>query len=175
MNSPLLEQLRTDDFSDSIGFILPPGPLRRVLLRSPEVRASGAALREGVLTAAEIREFVNQLLRDYRQGELFQYDLTLAALGVALEHWSHPFAEEYLHDLARIRRPEFPASPRIARECLQARYAFPRTQIRTSRYPAAATTLPASHLREVSCLPVCERREELTRWLRYPEAAHAST
>ena len=171
MNSPLLRQLATDDFADGIGFVLPPAPLRRVLQQSPEVRRLGAALRYGQVTGEDIREFVDRLLSEYRPGELFRYDLTLAALAVAMEHWSSSFAEDYLIDLARIQRLEFRASFRVARESLKARFAFPRTRLETSRYPRTGLDPvgPPGHIRAMPCGRPNQRETIGRRTLRYSE------
>ena len=45
-----------------------------------------------------------------------------------------PFAEEYLHDLARLKRTELNNCIRVARECLKARYDLPKNELRTSQY-----------------------------------------
>jgi len=176
MISPILRYLGTDEFSDGIGFVLPPAPLRRALQSSSHVRALESALRYGQVTDAEVQQFVSKLLMDLRPGEVFRHDITLAALAVAMEHWHHPFAEDYLLDLARVQRSEFRCSFRVARECLKARYAFPRTQVRTTRYPqgtADRSTVPAN----IRAMPLPHRseREEKVPWARYLEVAHAST
>ena len=123
VNSVLLQHLSSDEFADNIGIILPPVPLRRVLQHSPDVRRLGEALRYGQITEKHVREFVGQLLTEFRPGELFRYDVALAALAVAMEHWGNSFAEEYLIDLARIQRSEFRVSFRIARCCQDSRHA----------------------------------------------------
>lgn len=117
----LLQPLTTQTFVDSIGFTLPPVPMCRVLQRSAEVRRLKMALRIGQITDREIREFVGQLLRQYLSGQAFRHDFALAALAVALEHWDHRLAKEYLLDLARLERGEFAVSFRVARECLNRR------------------------------------------------------
>jgi hypothetical protein len=139
--NPLLRALTTVEFDDRVGVVLPPAPLRRVLQRTVEVRRIETALRYGELTQQDIRGFVAQLLREFKPGELFVHDIALAALAVAMEHWSDRFAEEYLIDLARVERPEFRAAYRVARQSLKARYAFPQTQVRMARYPSDAKTL----------------------------------
>ena len=58
MTSPILRQLSSDVFSDGIGFVLPPGPMRRRLQLSADVRAVESALRYGQVTDAAIRQFV---------------------------------------------------------------------------------------------------------------------
>ena len=135
----------------------------------------GAALRYGQITGKDVHEFVDHLLSEFRPGELFRYDITLAALAVAMEHWSNSFAEDYLIDLARIQRPEFRASFRIARESLKARYAFPRTQVKTSRYPQgedAPIVLPG--IIRVMPLNRSNKRKAFShRSKRYPEVSHA--
>jgi hypothetical protein len=176
MTSQILRHLGTDEFSDAIGFVLPPAPMRRALQSSPHVRALESALRYGQVTDAEVQQFLSKLLTDFRPGEVFRHDIALAALAVAMEHWYHPFAEDYLLDLARVQRSEFRCSFRVARECLKARYAFPRTQVRTTRYPHATAdrrTAPGN----LRAMPLPHRSgcEEKVHWLRYLEVAHAST
>lgn len=177
MNSPLLNRLVSDEFTDSVGFVLPPGPLRRMLQLSADVRSLAAALRFGQVTKEDVREFVERLLRDFRPGELFRHDVALAAVAVALEHWSSSFAEDYLLDLARVERPEFRASFRVARECLKARAAFPRTQVKMARFgeKLATPNRPPEMLR---LLPRIEWPQFTTLgspWVRCGEAIHAKT
>ena len=174
MYSLLLLRLTTDEFADSIGFILPPASLRRVLQHSADVRRLGAALRYGQVTGKDIREFVGQLLREFRPGELFHHDIALAALAVAMEHLSSSFAEEYLIDLARLQRPEFRASFRIARVCLKARYEFPKTLMKTSRYPQGkVATTASSHYIRIMPRRQSEGDKTRSRWLKYSEVSHA--
>ena len=128
MTSPLLDRLASDEFTDAVGFVLPPAPLRRALQLSEDVRQLAAELRLDQVSKVDVREFVGRLLAVFRPGELFRHDVALAALAVAMESWPDSFAEEFLLDLARVHRPEFRASYRIARECLEARYASPKTK-----------------------------------------------
>jgi hypothetical protein len=177
--SPLLHVLTTDDFTDGVGVVLPPSPLRHVLQRAPHVRRIGAALRYGQITEQDIRVFVAQLLREFKPGELFRHDIALAALAVAMEHCGDRFAEEYLIDLARVERPEFRAAYRVARECLKARYAFPQTQVRMARYPSGAKTSTSGHHR-IRALRIQQYQgQTLTmrqiRSTRYTEASHAKS
>src|SRR5258707_12557976 len=101
MSLSLLSRLTTDEFADTIGFILPPAPFRRVLQQSADTRRLAAALRYREITVDQIRSYVGQLLKEFRQDELFRHDVVFAALAVAMEHWNNPFAEDYLLDLAR--------------------------------------------------------------------------
>jgi hypothetical protein len=173
MISPLLWRLSTDEFSDSIGFVLPPAPLRRVLQDSPDVQRLERALRYGQVTSQEISEFVEQILKEFRRGELFRHDIALAALAVAMEHWNNPFAEDFLIDLARTQRPEFRASFRIARESLKARYAFPKTQVKTARYPQGGAVRATSRIRVMYRVGHGKRNRLTPWWKRYPEASNA--
>jgi hypothetical protein len=183
MTSQILRHLGADEFSDAIGFVLPPVPMRHVLQLSLPVRMLESALRYGQVTSADVGEFVSNLLMDFRPGEVFRHDIALAALAVAMEHWHSAFAEEYLLDLARLQRTEFRCSFRVARECLNARYVFPRTQVKTTRYPQAVIdrsltprgiSLTPRGIRIISAaqLPACEGK---VTWVRYPKVAHAST
>lgn len=130
-----LERIASDKFSDLVGFILPPGPLRQVLQKSEDVRKLRSLILYGEINEFHLRSHIGRLLAEFQVGHTFRHDLALAALAVAVEQWNHPFSEEYLIDLARIERPEFPASSRIARECLKARLEYPKTRISISPYP----------------------------------------
>ena len=132
----LLKFLLSDEFSDSVGFILPPAPLRLLLEKSRVVRNIERALRHRELTEAEIRDFAASLSREFKPGEALPGDLALAALAVALERLPADYAEEFIRDLARLRMAEMPTSTRVARECLRQRREFPKNEVRVSRYPS---------------------------------------
>lgn len=176
MTSPALLYLATDQFSDQAGFVLPPGPMRRRLLRDSHVQMLESMLRYDLVTASEIREFVSALMVDSRPGEIFRHDIALAALAVAMEHWRRPFAEEYLRDLAGTRRAEFRCSFRVALECLEVRKSFPHTQVRTAPYASGMTALATASgvPRVMSARPSLAPEPDVP-WVRYPEVAHAST
>lgn len=175
MTARILHYLQTDEFSDAVGFVLPPAPMRRTLQFNQSVREVQSALRYGSATDKDVQEFVAALLMDFRPGEVFQHDIVLAALAVALEHWQHPFAESYLLDLARVERAEFRCSFRVARECLKARYVLPRTQMKTTRYPQG-TANGSSAPRNFRAMPLPQHsREGRIHWVRYREVPHAST
>ena len=115
MTPVVLSNLKSTEFSDEIGFVLPTSPLRRALQRSSKVRSLQTALKYGAITKDDVTRFVDELLTDFRRGEVFVHDIVLSALAVAMEHWSDSFAEVYLLDLARLKRQEFRALFRIAR------------------------------------------------------------
>jgi len=121
MSIQVLEQLKSEEFALSIGFLSTPCALRRFLHRSEEVAATRRALREGAIADDTIREFVSLLMRDLRYGERFPHELPLAALAVALELRPTDFAEELLRDLSALRLAEMGLCIRVARECLSHR------------------------------------------------------
>jgi hypothetical protein len=176
MRNTLLDRLGSNEFNDCIGFVLPASPLRRILQRSSEVRRLAIALRYGEITENDVRKFTAQLLKEFRSGEVFRHDIALGALAVAMEHWEHNFAEEYLIDLARLQRPEFRASFRVARECLKARYEFPKTEIRTSCYPDSGTA-SADHrpdpIRAMHRVGKSKWSGTEIQWAQYNEVSHA--
>ena len=64
------------------------------LAASGPVRELRDALGTGEISEAEIREFTNTLLKDFRPGHLFKHDVALAALATALSlNWNTSFAE----------------------------------------------------------------------------------
>jgi hypothetical protein len=128
MSSDLLFALKSDNFAARAGFLSTASASRRLLQRSPEVLAIRQALDNGTLADSEIRAFVDQLLKDLRPGVHFPHGLPLAALAVALEGKTTPFAEEYIHDLANLQVAEMALWSRVARECQRYRESLsPRT------------------------------------------------
>jgi hypothetical protein len=117
----LLDELTSDSFVLSVGFLSTPGTLRRFLLRSREVREVREALRQGAIDEDVIRAFVSRLLTGFRVGVRFEHEMALAALAVVLERRTTDFAEEFLLDLAKLRLAEMPLCIRVARECLKHR------------------------------------------------------
>lgn len=130
----LLEQLTFNDFYLSLGFILPPPSMRRLLLASKEVQRVQESLRSGEITEAMIRDFVASLMGSLKKGLRFPHDLALASLAVALERRPTDFAEEYLCDLARLRLAEMSTSISVARECLKQRFCVTKNLFRFFQY-----------------------------------------
>ena len=138
----LLEKIKPEFLSESVPFVLPPAALRLALQRVFIVRRVSWALRRGQLSELAFREFVASVTAELRPGRQLPGDLSLAALAVAAESCSQAFAEEYLCDLARLRLAEMSASIRVARECLKARYALPKNEIRKFRFPDSFSAHP---------------------------------
>ncbi|HWE36573.1 MAG TPA: hypothetical protein VG406_08405 [Isosphaeraceae bacterium] len=139
---PLLDRLKGDEFDLAIGFLPAPAALRRLLQRSADVRRVAGALRYGAITEGMIREFVASIVAEFRPGRRLDDDLALAALAVVLELRPTDFAEEYLHDLARLELAEMGTSTAVARECLRCRYAVPKHEARSFVYPSVGPSPP---------------------------------
>ncbi len=92
----LLDELISESFILSVGFLSTPGTLRRFLVRSREVREIREALRQGAIDEETIREFVSGLLAGFRVGSRFEHEIALAALAVVLERRATDFADEFL-------------------------------------------------------------------------------
>ena len=168
MTTPLLDQLRQDSFVESVGFLLPPAPLRRALQRIPVVQLVHSAVRRGQITERMVREFSASLAAEYQPGKLLPGDLAMAALAVAMESSQQDFAEEYLCDLARLQLTELPNAIRVARECLKARCTLPKTQIRIFDYPGP---IPVPTQREPVAEQTSPRMMRRQRSIRYTEVA----
>jgi hypothetical protein len=135
----LLEELISDSFVLSLGFLSTAAALRRQLLRTKEVREIREAFRQGAITEEAIREFVSRLLAGFRVGSRFENEMALSALAVVLERRATDFAEEFLLDLAKLKLAEMPLCIRVARECLKDRVTI--TQNRARVFPP--WTLPS--------------------------------
>lgn len=116
----LLALLRGDLVASA--FLLSTAEATRAFLRArPEVVALRAALTSGEITEADVRRFVNDLLGKFHRGTKFPGEILLAAIAAAVETLPGAFAEEYLHDLARLRIREISIAPRVARLSLSHR------------------------------------------------------
>ncbi len=129
-----------NEFSESLGFVLPPRAMRIALQRSRTVQQIAKAVRRGEISEQNIRAFVHLLTSEYQEGKGLPGDLAFAALAVALEQVPTDYAEELLCDLARLRLVEMMTSIRVARECLKNRYLLPKNEVRTAKYSSIKTT-----------------------------------
>ena len=102
MPQPIIEQLLSDELEVLTGGLSTASAIRRVLQRAPQVQAVRAALQQGDLTEDQIIAFVGGLLREFRQGPRFRYDIPLAALAVALEEDPADSAGELLREMAQL-------------------------------------------------------------------------
>jgi hypothetical protein len=130
----LLDELISESFVVSVGFLSTPGTLRRFLLRSREVREIREALLQGAIDDETIRKFVSGLLAGFRVGARFEHEIALAALAVVLERRATDFADEFLLDLAKLKLAEMPLCIRVARECLKEKVT--RSQNKTRVFPS---------------------------------------
>ncbi len=142
MSEALLENLKSEEFLLEMGFLLPPAALRHRLQSMRQVRELQEAIAQGAIPEQAVREFVGSLTGSLRRGERFPHDLALAALAVALENRTTPFAEEYLRDLAGLKVAEMSVSRRVARECLDRRN--PLAKAATGAYEFNPPPAPSS-------------------------------
>jgi len=136
MISPLLERLKTDYFNFSVGFHHSPAAVRLSVLKTRDVRHLAAALRFGAVTETMIRDFVSSIVSEFSKGRRLPNDLALAAIAVVLELRPTHFAEEYLHDLARLNLAEMRTSINVARECLKNKCSVPKHQAKSFTFPS---------------------------------------
>ena len=144
MPPSLLDRLTTDSFHLSVGFTHTPSYTRRALQRSIDVRRIACALRFGEISEKEIREFVESITAKFKSGKRLDDDLALAAIAVVLEMRSSEFAEEYLHDLSRLRLAEMATSIGVACECLMRRYTRPKHQNKKFSFPSDSAIPPGA-------------------------------
>ena len=113
----LLQKIKSDNFIFSIGYEMLPKAMRYLLVRTEECKQLRDAYRSGNLSEAELRGYIQDLLREFVSGEKFSYDMTLSLIAVALEPFNTPFADEYLTTLADMELSEMPLSIRVAKIC----------------------------------------------------------
>lgn len=134
MSFGVLEQLKRDDFYDSIGIAESPVRLRYVLKKLSVVRSIAEALSSGELTEKKIREFVSTILQKFVAGRRIPDGLALAAIAVVLEPRATTFAHEYLNDLAKLQLSELNIPILVAKECLRNKRSLPLNQNREHVY-----------------------------------------
>ncbi len=129
-----LEALLSDNFADLLSALSTTQSVHDVLGRSSEVRAIKDALATGELTTGQVRDFVQQLVADFRPGTRFHGDLVLAALATAFETVNDEIAETYLQRLAALDISELPVSRRVARLVLTERPALLASGLTTRQF-----------------------------------------
>lgn len=142
MTHPALQAILADEFHIAYGLVANAASLWRLLKKSPEVAKVRHALSSGELTDESIRHFVSQLIRDFQPQRLFPYDLTLAAVAVAVAPRSTSFVDEFLSSLSALNLRELPMAPRVVRHCLLefARRAENRSATWLIRQPGSDST-----------------------------------
>jgi hypothetical protein len=134
-----LENLSSDAFALRYSFISNPIAVYRALQRSVDVENVRRALQSGEITEDTLRGFCASVLTDLEPGKRLPQELALAAIAVALESRATAFAEEYVLDLARLDRAEFPTAIRVARQVSRERMALPAN--RTKDFTLGEETL----------------------------------
>lgn len=128
MSHRVLERLKSESYLLKFGLIAIPSAVHRALELSDEVAQVRKALSQGEIDEESIRRFVSELLAELRIGRLFPYDLSLAALAVAIQSRATAFAEEVLLDLARLELAEIPMAVRVARHSARIHSQMARNQ-----------------------------------------------
>jgi hypothetical protein len=116
-----LETIRSPDFLARLGYEPPADVMRLALKRTPEMKLFQQQYRAGEITDDMLQAYVDRLMADFRRGEKFRFDATLAFLAVAVESVISPFANRFLEALGSVRLVEMPLSPRVARTVLENR------------------------------------------------------
>ncbi|MEX1224844.1 MAG: hypothetical protein WEA31_09885 [Pirellulales bacterium] len=117
----LLEQLCSHEFVSKFSVIATPQAAREFLLETREVQTLRAKYEAGELTDGQLREWVDELLAEYRPGQAFESEWALCAIAVFLERYDNDLATEYLNDLTALSAPELSFASRVARTCLENR------------------------------------------------------
>jgi len=112
---PVFSSFLSPEFEVSVSLAGTNEALHSILDRSPVVEELRQSLQSEAVADEEVRAFVNGLLRTFRPGVLFAYDLVLAAIAVALCRRRTRFASEYISDLAQLKSSELRRAVAIAR------------------------------------------------------------
>jgi len=99
---------------------------RDAFRQTSEIQELKLALKNGSVNEQQIRKYVDSILTNLRTGETFEGNIFLAAVAVALVDIHNSFAEEFISDLAALKRSEMSASIRVAKSCVAAKAAQPK-------------------------------------------------
>jgi len=122
-----LENLLTEEFTESIGFYSTSKGLYRALCRNQFVDELAEAIQTGEVSQNEIRSFVSRISNSFTRGSRFPHESCLAAICVAMEDMPNSFSEEFLIDLARVNVTELPYSSKLAAICAGNLFRLPKT------------------------------------------------
>lgn len=95
--------------------------LRNALHRSSEVAQLRSYLERGEITPKEVEDLVSEMIRQFKPGEKYVYDVSLAAVVVGIENDRREITSRLICDLSMLRCPEMPMSIRVARIALRSR------------------------------------------------------
>lgn len=121
----ILNKIKSEDFIIDLGYQLPARPMHKVLSERSETLMFRESYQNGSIEEQEIKNFVYDLLKDFKYGENFYNDLTLATIAVALEKCYTDFAKEYLYDLSKLELTELKLAAEVAKVCLMERERYP--------------------------------------------------
>ncbi len=131
MTIPLLAKLASQEFEDSVGPLVIPSVLRKVLQGHALVRQIADAFQTGTVTEQNLRDFIDTALGQLRRGEPLPCDLALASIAVAIERSPSSFATEFITGLAELGILEMQQSVLMAKECLKHRRPAPETMTKS--------------------------------------------
>ncbi len=81
---------------------------------SPEVQSLRKAIFAEEVGAAEIEQFIRELLMELKPGQRFSKDVVLAAIAVALLPFPTEFGSGFIGELSALQVREIPMAPRVA-------------------------------------------------------------
>lgn len=118
MNS--LEKIKSEEYLNFLGPELSTKAIINVIRRTKEFIELRKDIFEGKIIDSEVQSFVKDLLfSNFKSGERFCYQLTLATLVICYKDSRSKFAREFLNGLASMEILEMSLASRIARECLK--------------------------------------------------------
>jgi len=172
MAANALEALISREFTDSLGACPTPQGLWRCLQRSKHVKDVRDSLARGEITEEGLRRFVDSLQLDFRRGTQFVHEHVLAAIAVALESRRTRFAEDFLLDLARLKKiSELDMAPRVAGLCLSEQMKLPRAT--KKRFRAYSKTVKYWSGGIIVCRNVAPAQYSRITKIKVPRKTHA--
>lgn len=109
--------------------------LRAALTRDSRVRHLIDHIKTGSVTAANMQDFVNTLLRRFVVGTYFEHQVALAALSVALEDYYSEYSDRFLSELSSLRLSELQLPIFVAQASLRRRHSGAGAESRRFTYP----------------------------------------
>jgi hypothetical protein len=110
-----------DEIANLCAVVSTPAGLREALRGTASAQKLLEALDLGLVSTENLRDFAQNLTKDFTPGVRFSDEPELCLLAVVLENHESSFSDTFLTDLAAVNVAELPLAPRVARLCLQSR------------------------------------------------------
>lgn len=110
----ILNKLKSDEFLVSFGVVCPGKSFIKALEKSSLVQDIKNGIISGQITESDIEQFINKTDEEFVRGQAFAYDISYAALAVALIDQRLKIGDQFIIELASLRITEIQIATIVA-------------------------------------------------------------